>query len=405
MRVRCVLHAVGLVLATAVLHGCADNRASLPDADPGSKASQDLRVQRGDFRRTVLLTGELEAVIGYPIIVPRSESWQVPVRWMLDDGSTVEKGDKVFELDTTQVIGDVAQKRIAADTALSELHQKEADIAVQLADKRFAVNQAAVAYEKARLKASVPKELVDRRGFQEAALEAERAKVSHENAVADYEAAREASDREIEILRIGLDKARRDIAQAERALETMILRAPRSGIFVLGQHPWEGRKLQLGDSVWVGMEIAEVPDLSEMMITAKLSDVDDGKITPGMRVNCTVDAYPDTTVGGTIREIGPMAQEERGSTLRRHFKVLIDLDRSDPAIMRPGMSVLVEVEAATDEDVLLVPRAALEFELDRSPRVRLSDGGVADVRLGPCNASACVVLEGLEEGQRLRARG
>lgn len=405
MGVRCVLRAVGLVLAVAVLHGCADHRASLPTPETGSTTNQDLSVRRGDFRRTVLLTGELEAVTGYPIFVPRLETWQVPIRWMLDDGSTVEEGEKVFELDTTQIIGDVAQKRIAADTALSELHQKEADISVQLADKRFIVNQAAVAYEKALLKASVPEELVDRRGFQEAALEVERAKVAHENAVADHEAAREASEREIEILRISLEKTQRDIAQAERALETMVLKAPRSGIFVVGQHPWEGRKLQLGDSVWIGLEVAEVPDLSEMMITAKLSDVDDGKITPGMRTTCTVDAYPDQPVGGSIREIGPVAQEERGSTLRRHFKVLVDLDRSDPAIMRPGMSVLVEVETAKDEDVLLVPRTAVELDPDGDPRVYLAGGGLADVRLGQCNASACIVLEGLEEGQLLRVRG
>jgi hypothetical protein len=69
------------------------------------------------------------------------------------------------------------------------------------------------------------------------------------------------------------------------------------------------------------------------------------------------------------------------------------------------MSVLVEVEAAKNEDVLLVPRAAVELAPGGDPRVHLAGGGRAEVRLGQCNASACVVLEGLEEGQRLRARG
>jgi len=391
-------------MGLAVLHGCASNQASLTDPESGTTTHQDLRVRRGDFRRTILLTGELEAVTGHPIIVPRLETWQVPLRWILDDGSTVKEGDKVVEFDTTQVVGDVAQKRIAADSALSELYQKEADIAVQLADKQFAVDSAAVAHEKARLKALVPEELVDRRGFQEAALEAERTKVAHENAVADFQAFRQASEREIEILRISLEKARRDIMRAERALETMVLRAPRAGIFVDGEHPWEGRKLQVGDSVWIGLKVAEVPDLSEMLVKAKLSDVDDGKIAPGMRTTCTVDAYPDMPVEGTIRDVGPVAQEERGSTMRRHFKVFVDLDRSDPTIMRPGMSVLVEVEAARREDVLLVPRSTVELDVDRA-RVYLSGGGDAEVELGQCNASECILLDGLEEGTRLRARG
>jgi multidrug resistance efflux pump len=391
-------------LTGGALFGCASNQADSTEPRSSAFATQDLRIERGDFTRTVLLTGELEAVTGYPVLVPRLETWRVPLRWMLDDGSSVETGDRVIELDTTQVIGDVAQKRIAADTALSELYQKEADIAVQLADKQFTVDTHTVAYEKARLKAAVPEALTDRRTYQEDQLAAERAKVALDNAVADLEAFREASEREIEILRINLEKSRRDIARAERALETMVLRAPRDGIFVVGEHPWEGRKLQVGDSVWIGLKVGEVPDLSNMMVRAKLSDVDDGKITPGMRVTCTVDAYPDMAIGGTIREIGPLAQEERGSGMRRHFKVYVDLDRSDPAIMRPGMSVRVEVDAARSSDVLFVPRTAVTPDLER-PLVHLAGGGEVEVELGPCNASVCVLLDGLEEGARVRTRG
>ena len=404
MRVRCASRVAALSMVAALLCGCASNQASLTDPVSEAAAGQDLRVRRGDFRRTILLTGELEAVSGHPIVVPRLETWRAQIRWILDDGSTVNEGDKVVEFDTTQIVGDVAQKRIAAESALSELYQKEADLAVQLADKKFNVEVARVAHEKARMRAAIPEELVDRREFQEAALEAERTKVALENAVADFEAFRLASEREIEILRIGLEKARRDITRAERALETMVLRAPRAGIFVVGEHPWEGRKLQTGDSVWVGLKIAEIPDLSEMMVEAKLSDVDDGKITPGMRATCIVDAYPDMPVEGAIRDVGPVAQEERGSTLRRHFKVLVDLDQSNPTIMRPGMSVLVEVEAARREDVLLVPRVAVEHG-DGDARVHLSGGGDAEVELGQCNAMECVLLDGIEEGTRLRNRG
>ena len=394
-------------LLVGALVGCAANHATTDSAPPPPTAPADAQSSswRGELRRTFLLTGQLEAVTGYAVLVPRTPQWQVNVRWMLDDGSPVEAGAKVVELDTTQVVGDVAQKQIAADTALSELYQKQAEVAVQLADKEFAVEQARTEAEKAKRKARVPAELMDGRAYQEAQLAADRTRVQHENAVSDLEAYRATSEREIEVLRINLDKARRDIERAEQALAAMELRAPRSGIFVVGEHPWEGRKLQLGDSVWVGMKIAEVPDLSSMRVRAWLSDVDDGEIAVGMPATCTIDAYPERSVPGRVSEIGVVAQEARGQgATRRYFDVLIELERADPEIMRPGMSVKVEVETARLADVVLVPRTSLALD-EHGAHVVLADGATQAVELGACSASACEVRGGLEPGVRLGRRG
>ena len=390
--------------AALALAGCARNEATTEVPDRGRAVEPEARSWRGELRRTFVLTGQLEAVTGHPVIVPQNPTWQVNVRWIQDDGAAVEAGDTVVELDTTQTVGDVAQKRIEAETALGELVQKRAEVEVQLADKQFAVTQAATTAEKARLRAAVPEELVDRRQYQENRLAAERERVAHENAVADLEAYRQSSEREIEVLRIALDKARREIQRAEQALAAMVLRAPRSGIFVVGEHPWEGRKVQVGDSVFVGLVLAEIPDLSEMRVRALLSDVDDGEIATGMPATCTVDAYPEQPVGGVVREIGAVAQEERGESTRRHFQVLVELERSDPRIMRPGMSVKVEVETARRDGVLLVPRASLVFD-DAAPRVLLGDGTLHEVVLGECTASACEIVNGLEEGLLLGRRG
>lgn len=183
----------------------------------------------------------------------------------------------------------------------------------------------------------------------------------------------------------------------------MSLKAPRDGMVLVGDHPWEGRKLQLGDSVWVGLAVATLPDLSSMIVQANLSDVDDGRIAPGMEVVCTLDAYPNAPYRGQVTEISPVARESKRSPLLRYFPVRIALDKSDPEHMRPGMSVRVEVLGAEKKDALLVPRAALDFSGGKT-RALLASGGAKDVKLGPCGAEECVVLGGLEEGARLRAR-
>jgi multidrug resistance efflux pump len=184
----------------------------------------------------------------------------------------------------------------------------------------------------------------------------------------------------------------------------MALKAPRDGILVIADHPWQGRKLQIGDSVWVGLPVVSLPDLTLMEVQAKLSDVDDGRIAPQLPVVCTLDAYPDLTFSGRIAEITPVAQEEVGRSLRRAYNVRITLDAGDPQRMRPGMSVKVEVRERAQDDVLLAPREGLDLGTG-TPRARLASGDEIDVKLGGCNRDACVVLSGVAEGARLRAAG
>ena len=58
-----------------------------------------------------------------------------------------------------------------------------------------------------------------------------------------------------------------------------MLNAPRDGIIVIGEHPWEGRKFHVGDTVQPGWTIVSLPDLSAgMEVRAELSDVDDGRV-------------------------------------------------------------------------------------------------------------------------------
>ena len=77
---------------------------------------------------------------------------------------------------------------------------------------------------------------------------------------------------------LNLEKARRELQTAENAINALTLRAPRDGIVVLKDHPWEGRKLKEGDGVFVGLTLALIPDPASMQVTASLADVDDRKV-------------------------------------------------------------------------------------------------------------------------------
>jgi HlyD family secretion protein len=381
-------------LALLVTAGCFSTEA---DTSP---ANDVLRVRRAAFVDEVLLSGELEAARGDLLSVPPIPSWQTAVKWIADDGAAVKAGDPVAELDNSALTADLESKRQGSTQALQELQQKEAEWAADLEDKVLDVEKKRYALDRAKIDAAVPAELQSSRAWEEKQGALRRAGVEYEKALDTLRARRTAVESDRSNLLLNIEKTRRAITTAESAIQALVLRAPRDGIVVVRDHQWEGRKLQVGDPVWVGFPIALLPDLSTIRVTATLADVDDGKIARGMPVTVTLDGYPDARFTGRIESISAVAQESRRQSLRRHFEVLVALDRLDPQRMRPGLSARIVVTRGTVPAALLAPRSAIDFA-GAKPRVRLAGGDSKEVTLGACNALECVVKSGLEEGERL----
>lgn len=401
MRSPRIIPLLGLCAGLALLAGCAG-----ADAQPGgsgSAAGPELLARQGPFERRVLLTGTLEAAEAEELKVPRTESFNLQIRWLVEDGTPVAAGDPVAEFDNSAFAAQIEEKRLAASEAESQLVRAETEAKRSLAEKEFSVEQKLSELARARIKADVPKDLLSLREYQERQLALRRAEVELEKARTELAAARESTATDVALQRIALDKARREIRTAEEAIQALTLRAPRDGIAFIAEHGWEGRKFREGDTTWPGMTIVQIPNLASMRVAAALSDVDDGLVAPGMEAVSTLDAFPGEPFAGRVVDLSPVAQESARSSLLRFFPVKVALDRVDPERMRPGMSVRVEVLAERREGALLVPRSALDLAGER-PKVLLAGGGEAEVRLGPCSSSECVVEEGVEAGARLRRR-
>lgn len=389
-----------LVLLAAA---CSAGHANLPETGQQPER-RDLTVSRGRFEDRFLLTGQLVAVNADNLVVPRIPNWQTTIRWLEAEGAVVKAGQKVVEFDTASFAQDLGEKRLAWEQAQSDLEQSEADRAGQRAEKEWDVAQKSIAKEKAKIAAATPLEFVRGKEYQDNQLALARATTELDKAREDLSAFEASSSETVRQKTIAVDKSRRELDAAELAMDGMVLKAPRGGILVVADHPWQGRKIQVGDSVWVGLPVVSLPDLAAMQVEAKLSDVDDGRIVSGLPVSCILDAYPERTYLGRIAEITPVAQEAAGRSLRRAYNVRITLDAADAERMRPGMSVKVEVRGEPKDGVLLAPRAGLDLA-GKKARARLWSGEDVDVTLGPCNRDSCIVLSGVTEGSRLRAGG
>ena len=365
-----------------------------------NEGDQALKVRRGTFTSNVLLTGELEAARGAAITVPALPNWQTSIKWLATDGQPVRQGERVVELDNSTFTSDRDSKRQAELQAIQEMQQRSEEWKADLEQKRLDYEKRKSEMEKAKLDADVPRDVLSAREFEERQTRYSRGKVEFEKArdlLGSQQAAVQSDRKNLEIR---LQKAQREIRRAEAGIAELVLRAPRDGIVVIREIPWEGRKLQQGDTVWVGFPLALIPELDSLQVSVSLPDVDDGRVAVGMPVAVTLDGYPNLTFNGKVTTISAIAQESARQSLRRAFKVYVTLEKIDHGRMRPGLSARVVIGGGKLPDRLIASRVALDLS-GKEPMARLASGKSVPVKLGPCNAQECVIASGLEEGQRL----
>jgi HlyD family secretion protein len=378
---------------------CSSDAAEVPPTTAGIRPERVVAT-KGVFVDRILLSGELDAAEGAVISVPRLPEWQTSIQWLADEGTEVQQGDVLVELDTSSFTKDLEENRRKEDEARQKLQQVDAEAAAERASRMLAAEARQVELEQAQLEIKVPEELIARNEFQDRQLAVVRARNELAKAREVLRAHETSTAATRQNLLIELETAQRARTKAELALAGMKLQAPKSGIFVVADIPWEARKIQTGDTVFVGFVIGKIPDLSSTRVIADLADVDDGSIRVGMPAEVSLDAYPDRKFEGTIEHIGPIAQEKSRLSMRRTFPVRVRLKTMDAKIMRPGLSAKVAVTSARVPNAILVPRGAVDFSTAQVS-VQLANGNQREITLGKCNATQCIVTKGLAEGEEL----
>ncbi|MGE5127928.1 MAG: efflux RND transporter periplasmic adaptor subunit [Betaproteobacteria bacterium] len=390
------------LVALAVLPCCSCGRTSAAGESRG-----EARVVAKAVEDVFLLSGELRSVRSVSLTAPRSEGGgRLQVRWLAEDGAEVKAGERVAEFDPTSLIQRLEERRLRLRQAELSRESLERSSAAEAERRRAAVEKAEIEDQKSRLEASVPLEYRDPKDRPTLQSKWQQTLAALEKARLDRDAYAVAARADVTAARSAEEKARRELETAEQGLVSMSLAAPRAGIFLVGMNlnqwgPDGPRKLQPGDNVWPGFPIGTIPDPAEMEAQAVLAEADHGRIAAGMPVRCVLDTYPDRVFRGRIEEVGSVAAEALqnwSASTRPGFPVRVALARTDP-LMRPGLSVRIEVVRRSWAKALSVPRGAVRFEKD-GPVAR-KDGARVPLRLASCTPTECVVEAGLAEGDRV----
>lgn len=227
--------------------------------------------------------------------------------------------------------------------------------------------------------------------------EIQQAILDAEVAVAEANLAQ--AEQDLEQLRSGPDPDEVDQAQARvRAAQAVVdqvrLIAPIDGTIMSLSHA-------VGDSVSPGEVEIVVADLSELHIDTTIDELDIALIEPGQTVKITLDALPALLLEGQVASIDLSPQIGTGST---QYPVRVQLNSTDPDV-RIGMTAALSVSVAREEEAVLVPNWALNFDPDTGEVYVVVRSGAAPERrvvtLGLRNESFSQATSGLEVGETI----
>jgi HlyD family secretion protein len=334
------------------------------------------RVDRGAIESTISATGNLNAVV--TVQVGTQVSGNVSALYA-DFNSRVKKGQlvaridpEIFQAKVNQAQANVDVSRAAVGNAQAAYQKSIAE--VSNAQAMLSVAQANVAKENAslanaRLNYDRQSQLaghgivaVADRDTAQATYDAQTAAVASTEAqvraardmIHSAEAARDVARAQVTSAQAQVAQQVAALRQAQIDLEHTSIQAPVDGVVV-------SRKVDVGQTVAASLQAPTIfeiaQDLTKMQVDTNVDEADIGRVQVGQPVTFTVDAYPNRTFRGSVREIRKAPMNVQNVIT---YDVVIGVSNPDLKLF-PGMTANVRVLADHRDDALRVPNAALRF--------------------------------------------
>lgn len=263
-------------------------------------------VAPANIMNSITATGTIEPVTSVTVGTQVSG---IVSKLFVDYNSVVKKGQVIAELDKTNLMSQLNTAKTQLATAQSQFNYQTANY------KRY--------------KTLFEKGLV-------AADDFDNAKLSYTQAKEQVASAKE------------------EVQRAQTNLSYATITSPIDGV-VLSKSVEEGQTVAASFSTPELFTIAQ--DLTNMQVVADVDEADIGDVKEGERVSFTVDAYPDDTFEGEVKQV---RQEATTTNNVVTYEVVISAPNADLKL-KPGLTANVTIYTAERKGVLSVPSKALRF--------------------------------------------
>jgi HlyD family secretion protein len=391
-----VVLAFGII---AAIVGAARAGANLFHEAQGSGELPVVAAHKGEFRVIIRSRGDIKASRSVPIYAPVVPN--LTIAWMANAGEQIREGQPVIRFDSSSAEQQLIQKEAALKQAQATLEQAQAQSQVTSQQDTSDLADAKYNLEKARL-LTLGNEFVGRIQAEQAQIDLgvaeQKLKVQEANG-----ALHTASDRaKIASLTRQRDAAQADVDLTKKRIGQMEIRAPLTGFVVFvpnyNQGPVNANPFKVGDNVYSGMNLAEMPDMTSLVMDAKAEEIDRGHMAVGNSVVVHVDALPELVIDAKITSISPLTELGVEWPPTRSFRAYAALTNPDPRL-RPGMNGGMDIIVNRIPDTISVPAKAV-FTRAGKPIVYLADHGhyeATEVQLLARNPDE-VAISGISDG-------
>jgi multidrug resistance efflux pump len=204
------------------------------------------------------------------------------------------------------------------------------------------------------------------------------------------------------------------LKRIENNIANCTVRAPDDGIVVYANlaNPWGMVEQAIDQGVTLRQDqpIFNLPDPKHMRVKAKINESKVALVQPGQTVTIVVDAYTDHPLRGKVAEVTPISVPIRGSDVRIYYANVDILEGFDD--LRPGLSAEIKVEVERRRQVTRVPVDCIRWSGEQA-YVALHDSSLEAagkepwhwqlIEIGLSDTNYAEVTQGLKVGDRVVA--
>jgi HlyD family secretion protein len=360
------------------------------------------KVEPMTFARRVTAEGTLKPVKATPVGVPQNATSPMKLSWIADDGALLRKGDLIVQFDAADFQDLLLRGREDRSTATNKLEKADAESSATRENLRRDARLAQSQLESAKLFKFDDAEIFSRYARIEAEVD-ENLAGSRKRHAEEVLGVRENLARvERDLISIEDRRAGIKIKQAEEGLQALQVTAPHDGILVLMRN-WRGDMPRVGDTMWRGQPIGEIPELTSMQAEVFVLEADAAGLAVDQKATLFLEADSRTQFKGKVKSVDKVARPRIPRQPVQYFGVTVELERTDLKLMKPGTRVRATLEVENQSNAFAIPRQAL-FEKEGKKLVYRKKGDgfePVEVTIGSSSAGRVVVTKGLAKGEEI----
>ena len=335
------------------------------------------KVQRGDVVIRAFTRGELRAVRSVMLPAPNLNG-TVQVTTLAPAGALANEKDLVVEFDDSELQATLDEDKMGLEQVDQQIAGQKANMAITQSQDQLSLLATQYNVRRAQLQVQM-NPVIDAIDGKKNLLAVSQSTQALKQLQEDIKSRQQQADSQLAVLQESRNRSLLNIQRDEQRLANCKSLAPitglvsiqqnRAGNFNFGQVMPDIRE---GDTLTPGMPVAELLDLSEVEVWAKVGELDRANLVEGQEALLQLDSIPDKQFHGKIKTLtGTAAADVFSGDPAKKFDVVFSVDMRQLLAglgMKPGdVDHVMATAAANAKKQLGGPDPSLFASLQGAP--------------------------------------